>query len=294
MPNQSLAVASAKSFGDFVIAHSILNRVADGAKHRIRLISCSHVEPLQAVLPGEVDVTLVNSGNQVPALFDMRKRGLVAATQSALTLRREFRRIRRKPDEVLTFEPLGVRERFIAGEWHLTKPARRESNVYDTYLELLREHGIQTLPAPPDPSTKARSIGIFPESRLPQKRLNASALALIFERAALAGMRTRLFLLEGDTPPVPARSETAIIPRSFASLIEALGSVDKIISADSLPAHLGEYLLRPVFVATPAPNEYWLPHRCFQGKRWGNFNHRTEFSAALDRFLVPPVTPKTR
>jgi hypothetical protein len=286
MPNQQLAVASAKSFGDFVIAHSILHRVADGAKDRVRLISCSHVAPLNAVLPDTVCVTLVNSGGErVPALFDMKKRGLLAAAQSALSLRREFDRINRNRNEALTFEPLGVRERFIAGDWRLTKPRQKGSNVYDTYLELLREHEIRTVPRPPESTAIARSVGIFPESRLARKRLSAATLTIILERAAFAGLDAKLFILEGDATSAPRGSRTISIARNFQSLTEAIGSVDKIVSADSLPAHLGEYLARPVYVACPAPNEYWLPHRCFQEKRWGNFNKPPEFSNSLDRFL---------
>jgi len=286
MPHQHLAVASAKSFGDFVIAHSILSRVADGAKDRIRLISCSHVEPLNAVLPGSVDVTLVNSGGRhVPALFDMRKRGVLAAVQSALSLRREFDRLQRNQDEALTFEPLGVRERFIAGDWRLTKPRRKASNVYDTYLELLREHEIRTMPYLPEPAVIARTVGIFPESRLARKRLDAATLAIILERATLAGLATKLFVLEGDKMSAPPGATLRSIARNFQSLTEAIRSVDKVVSADSLPAHLGEYLARPVFVACPAANEYWLPHRCFQEKRWGNFNRPAELTASLDRFL---------
>jgi hypothetical protein len=286
MPNQKLAIASAKSLGDFVIAHSILNRVADGARDRIRLISCSHVEPLNAVLPNNVCVTLVDSGQRVPALFDVKKRGLLSAAESALTLRRQFKKITRHQNEALTFEPLGIRERFIAGDWQLTKPRRKGRNVYDTYLELLRQHDIQTLPTLPESMAEARTLGVFPDSRLSRKRLDHDTLAVIIERSVAAGLDAKLFIFEGDAASVPAHSRTISIARTFQSLTEAINSVDMIVSADSLPAHLGEYLARPVFVATPAPNEYWLPPRCFKKRRWGNFNHHTEFSASLDRFLA--------
>jgi hypothetical protein len=290
MPNQLLAIASAKSFGDFVIAHSVLHRVVDDGKDRIRLISCSHVERLNAVLPINVSVTLVNCGERVPALFDIKKRGVLAATQSALSLRREFQKIARNPAEALTFEPLGVRERFIAGGWPLVSPRQRGRNVYETYFKLLADHQIRTA-APPAPNLTgtARSVGIFPESRRAAKRLGAATLSVIFERAALAGLDAKLFILDGDESPAPGHPSSNSIARNFGSLVEALNSVDLVVSADSLPAHLGEYFARPVFVATPAPNEYWLPHRCFTAKHWGNFNVPAEFAAALDRFLAPPA-----
>jgi ADP-heptose:LPS heptosyltransferase len=288
MSTQPLAFATAKSLGDFVIAHSALHRVVDDAKARIRLISSSCVEGLHSVLPDDVSVTLVNSGGErVPALFDLKKRGAFAATQSALSLRREFQKIQRGHNEALAFVVFGVRERFIAGRWPIKTPRKKAPNIYETYFQFLAEEQIRTTPAPrPKPTGIARSVGIFPESRLVEKRLPAATLSVIFERAALAGLETTLFILDGDVPPQREYPRVVNIPRNFKSLSEAIHSVDSVISADSLPAHLGEYFERPVFVATPALNEYWLPHHCFTDKSWGIFGDPNEFSASLDRFFA--------
>jgi hypothetical protein len=288
MSIQAVAIASAKSFGDFVIAHSVLHRVDSHADDRIRMIACSHLKGLNAILPDDVSVTLVDTGeDRVPAVFDVKKCGALAAVQSALSLRRVFQGIERNRNEHLAFDILGARERFIAGRWPVISPRIRRANIYETYAQFLAEKDFRSvLPEPLGGRVTPRSIGIFPESRLVAKRLDAITLSAIFDRAARAGLDARLFVLEGDVSSQREFPCVVNISRDFRSLAAAIRSVDLVISADSLPAHLAEYIGRPVFVASPAPNEYWLPHGCFTNRHWGIFGNTSEFTSLLDRFLT--------
>jgi hypothetical protein len=284
----SIAVAITKSFGDFVIAHSVLHTVEDNAKDRVRLIACGHLKRLNASLPNDVRVTFVNSGDEhVPALFDLKKRGAIAAVNSAFSLRRAFQEIERVHNEALAFHMLGVRERFIAGRWPVIAPRNRGANIYETYHQFLAEQQIRASPALlPIRAGNARSVGVFSESRLVEKRLTAPTLSLIFNRAAAAGIDAKLFILDGDPVPQLEVPRVANIPRNFESLADAICSVESVVSADSLPAHLAEYFARPVFVASSRPNEYWLPFGCFAAKHWGVFGNAAEFSASLDAFFA--------
>jgi hypothetical protein len=292
MSIQSIAVASAKSFGDFVIAHSVLQRIEAGAKPRVRLIACSHLSGLNSILPNGVCVTLVDSGeDRVPAVFDVRKCGVSAAVRSALSLRRRFHKIERHEHESLAFDVLGVRERFIAGRWPVIAPRTKGRNIYETYLHFLADQQVRTMPAASMHARAARSVGIFPESRLVAKRLTAATLSIILDRVARMGLEAKLFILDGDLRPEREFSSMVNIPRNFVSLAAAIKSVDCVISADSLPGHLAEYFSRPVFVASPAPNEYWLPEGCYTHKRWGIFGMADQFSTALDTFLNESKAP---
>lgn len=287
MPTQAIAIASAKSFGDFVIAHSVLHTVAEPETDRIRLIAGSHLKHLNDILPDDVCVTVVDTGeDRVPAVFDVKKCGVPAAVRSALSLRRVFQRLeRRHAGEQLAFDILGARERFIAGGWPLVSPRRRASNIYETYTQFLRERGMaRANPKTHDAHTRAESVGIFPESRLVEKKLGAATLTAILRRAGRVGLDAKIFILEGDSPGADL-PEVVHIPRDFRSLAAAIHSVDAVVSADSLPAHLAEYFGRPVFVATPVPNEYWLPHACFKDRHWGVIGNTAEFAVVLDSFL---------
>jgi ADP-heptose:LPS heptosyltransferase len=284
-----MALATLKSFGDFVIAHSTLRRIEASARSRIRLIAGDHVAGLHALLPADVPVTLVDSGpeRRVPALFDLRRRGLPAAIRSAFSLRRELARLGRRAGETLAFDQLGVRERFIAGRWPLTGPLEKADNIYETYRRFLSGQRIEIASAPaPVRAAVPRSVGVFPEAGRIAKRLTAGALTVIRERTGRAGLETRVFILEGDPSPSGGQCDVVTIPRNFESLMAALLSVGCVVSADSLPAHLAEYFARPVFVASPVPNEYWLPEVCFAKRYWGTFEPEVELAASLDRFLA--------
>jgi hypothetical protein len=287
MPAPRIAIASARSFGDFVIAHSVLHRVEAGARARIRLIACNHVRELNSVLPGGVRVTLLNSGGrQVPAIFDVKKRGAWAAAESALSLRREFRAAERSDGEALAFSTFGIRERFIAGGWRVLVPRKKAANIYETYRHFLAEHEIKSCrPPAPSRNDSIRTVGVFPESRLAEKRLTAATLTQIFERASCAGLDATLYLLEGDPASYGVQPRVVTMPRNFASLTKAINSVDCVISADSLPAHLAEYYARQVFVASSVPNEYWLPHGSFVQRQWGTVGETKQFSVSLDAFF---------
>lgn len=287
-PSDCLAFATAKSFGDFVIAHSVLQRVQGPDKDRLRLISNSHVKGLNGILPDNVCVSLVDSESDgVPALFDIKKRGAVAAMKSAWSLRREFHKIERRHNETLAFATYGVRERFIAGGWPVIHPRIKGRNIYETYLKILTERDFRAVSeTTPTPVEGVRSIGIFPESRLLRKQLTGATLSTIFERVVAAGLEATLFILDGDVRTERDYPNVSYIPRDFASLRTAIISVDCVISADSLPAHLAEYFGRPTFVALPAPNEYWMPLGCFNTKRWGVFSDPTQFCNSLDGFLA--------
>jgi hypothetical protein len=288
MSKRPIALATVKSFGDFVIAHSVLHQVDDRDKPRTRLISCGHVKDLSAVLPQDVSVALMDycDGEGVPALFDVRNRGSMAAIKSALSLRRGLQSIERYSGETLAFDVLGVREKFVAGRWPAIGPKKLGPNIYDTFTELLAEREIRIKGrAAPARARPGGSVGIFPESRVAEKRLTAEALSIIYERSTRAGQQATLFVLAGDPSPIRDQPWVVTIDRNFQSLANAIKSVDCVISADSLPAHLAEYFERPVFVASRFSNEYWLPHGCFVARHWGLFGSAAELSASLDRFL---------
>jgi hypothetical protein len=291
---QKFAVVTAKSFGDFVIAHAALHSVEADIRDRVRLIACSHVRDLGAILPGDVRVTfLALREDRVPAIFDIRKRGIPRALGSALWLRRALRRLPRESGETLAFEGLGIRERLIAGHWPVVA-MRHSSNIYETYARFLTGRDIPNRDVKvPRGNGPARSVGIFPESRLAAKVLNATTLSSIVEEAARAGLEARLFVLDGDRAATSGSVEVIRIARNFQSLAQAIMSVDCMVSADSLPAHLGEYLAKPVFVAAAYKNEYWLPGGCYVDGRWGLFPDVEAFRMSLGTFLAESAAAQT-
>jgi hypothetical protein len=94
-----------------------------------------------------------------------------------------------------------------------------------------------------------------------------------------------VFVLDGEAVAENLKAPIERIPRNFRALTEAILSVCASICADSLPAHLTCYQRRPVFVASPITNTYWLPYTAFQEQYWELFNNLDATQRSLDRFL---------
>ena len=97
---------------------------------------------LGAILRDDVRVTFLDlRDDRVPALFDIRKRGIARALESALWLRRALGQLPREPDETVAFEGLGMRERLITGRWPVVA-MRRTGKIYETYARFFAERRI--------------------------------------------------------------------------------------------------------------------------------------------------------
>jgi hypothetical protein len=91
----------------------------------------------------------------------------------------------------------------------------------------------------------------------------AAVQAAIYASLVERGISATVLKLDGESVDIPKDLPTKLLPRSFLSLITSLRTADLIVSADSLPAHLGEYFGLPTFVVSPTPNPYWLPRQAF-------------------------------
>lgn len=272
----SHTLMSLKGFGDLTIARTCLAT----SGHEAGLAIAHHLVELNAALrPGPVPLVVEHGERGVPAMFDLRKRGLWSGTISAVGLRWAVRRAGIQAANTLVFDELGPRERFIAvGARSVALPAR--ANIYLAYAALL---------GGPDGAAPIRNnrrmAGIFPSSRVAAKNLPPTVVARLVEQCRADGLVPQVFLLEGERPELEAAfPEATIVPRRFAALADAVCGAGVIISADSLPAHLAEHWQCPVFVVSPVDNRYWLPLSAFADDRWTLFDSVED--GRLARFLA--------
>ena len=284
----SFRIVSLKAFGDLVIALNCLR--ADAATHRSSLVIGRHLVGLvEALDPTFVPWTVVGSDKDVPALFDVRRRGVMEGAKSALRLRGELGRLDIEEPTVLVFDRLGARERFIsAGRPSTGLPAR--PNIYqafETLLDLPPQAGIEDRDGRMNVSLT--TVGIFPVSRVARKTLPTSLVAEVARQCLDAGLDPVVMLLEGEESQFEGRAlRCEVIPRTFQSLLDAVRSFPRLICADSLPAHLGELEGRRVFVLTPVANTYWLPLSCFRRDLWSTFDMTTENARRISEFVRLP------
>ncbi|MBT0571753.1 hypothetical protein KIK84_15630 [Curvibacter sp. CHRR-16] len=238
---------SFKAFGDLVIACHHLRHL--DVKDDV-LLCANHLRPLLYALNYSRPVKWLDDQLEgVPALFDIRKRGAYAAIQSAWFLRWAVRDAT-SPGDVVVFDRSGWRQQWVCAGRQIEQIASGEANIY---LDYAKYFGLKVpLVESPVMVHNLQRIGIFPDSRVATKQI---------PEAVVAQMVDALKTLDVEVCVVRAGPHSEI--NTFEDLVSTVQTMDAVVSADSLPAHLAEYWGLPVFVVTPQPNLYWLPQSAF-------------------------------
>lgn len=266
-----MRIMALKAFGDLVIARTALRR-ADAADAADRgLILGEHLLELHEALgpfPGPVHIVRHGEGG-VPAAFDARRKGYARALRSLVALRRHVASAGVPADALLVFDRSGPRERFLAAGRPRRALEAAGPNVYAAYAALLGGG----VPAGRTARGRPRSLGIFPSSRIERKNMPEGLVAEMLGLGRSLGIPTSVFLLAGERPELErCFPEARIVPRRFAAMRDAVASVDAVVSSDSMPAHMAEWLDRPVFVLSPVDNRYWMPLSSFAMAEWTLFD----------------------
>jgi hypothetical protein len=277
---------SLKAFGDFTIACWAMRKLGTGAIH-YPLIYGDHLAEIYAALES-VPVTkcLYHGEGGVPALFDIKKRGWLLGVNSAFHLRELLQSLDLQFKTTLVFDRVGLRERFIAGSRAVCSLPEAE-NIYLAYSQLFKlQIPLPRMSLARESRCSLVHVGIFPGSRIQAKTLLRGVVDHLIDVCLRCGKEPVLFVLDGEPCELPMkRVEVVTLPRRFASMANAVRSVDAVISADSLPAHMAEYFNRPVFVVSPKPNPYWLPLSCLSEHWWALFDESGATEDSLSRFL---------
>ncbi|MCX8518564.1 MAG: hypothetical protein ORN21_00315 [Methylophilaceae bacterium] len=269
-----------KAFGDFVIASAALKQLQ--VANKPNLIAGYHVRELMHALDLGEHTRLIGDTRwqNVPAAFDVRKRGILVALNSMKTLRHYLSKVALK--SILVFDHLGWRERWIAGR-HQARGLPDAGNIYLAYVALFDEMGLACTPSRVSPATLRRAL-IIPGARQQARIIPATVMKEMAYLLSIRGITSQILLLDGENLSVPNDVQTVIIPRHFDALITAIRACDVIVSADSLASHLGEFFGIPIFVATPKPKEYWLPKSAYLYRAWAIFGDTAPFQSWLERF----------
>ena len=277
-------IVTLKAFGDFLIAYSALLRArAANPAADIQLLAGEHVRPLGLALgvpEAQVHYVGGSSLNDVPAAFDVRRRGLWAAWRSLAALRQAVH-CAEPVHRQLVFDHLGLREQFIGGGRPRLALPPEAPNIYLAY----DAHFLAGAAPPPrlEVSGGAERALIVAASRVPRKVLPSEIIAQVHQQLAAQGVMAQVLLLDGEQVEVPRSVEVVRVPRQFSALMARLRETDIVISADSLPAHIGEHLAKPTFVISPAPNPYWLPRVAFLQGGHGVFDNLGNLDAWLEQ-----------
>lgn len=283
-----ISYVSVKSFGDLVIAMTSLREVEPSEKKRVGVLAGHHLSGLAEVLEFPVDLVVLDGLDAVvPSLFNLRQDGFARGLRSAVSLRCSIQGATTASHR-LVFDSRGPREQWL-GLGRRVDYLPFAPNIYQAYSASLRDLALAGPTAAPVSAPVPMAVtGVFPSSRVRAKNLRVDVIAAIVDRVEALGDPVAVYILEGERPDIEQSGLPHVVVRkSFSELLRVVSSCRRVISADSLPAHLAEHALRPVFVAKPIPNPYWLPLTAYTCGRWSIFNElKGAQRSELERFFA--------
>ncbi len=267
---------SLKSYGDLVIASNFLRRLDP---REYGLLAGSHLHPLLQALRFEGSLSFLNTGSSVPAFFDVSKCGYNNALRSIFQLRKRIKASMSDKRDILVFDTLGVRQRYLAWPSRVEQISQGEPNIYLDYYRYLGIPYDQKFMQDIDIS----KVVIFPDSRIKEKIIPDQLLISICRENSTRGILTRIIKV-GLPEPLPALAGCDVKwIDGFDKLIQEVVSAEAIVSADTLPAHLAEYYDIPTFVFTPKPNDYWMPLTAYLYKQYSGFDDLSRYQMWVKR-----------
>ncbi len=277
----NLRVICLKSFGDFVIALRSVQRVTDN-EFRPTIVAGYHLGSLAAALGVNDSISFVGDSKQVdvPAAYDVKRLGISTALRSLIELRHHLGS--GNPTEIRLFDHLGWREKLLSRRAQ-SVGLPSSANIYRAYSEYFTQRGLCLAPQSALRRVNRGTAILIATSRIARKSLPKAVIADVLSRLIDSGFTAHVIVLDGEQIELPSGAPCKRLPKSFSSLIDAVSSADLVVSADSLPAHLGEYFCVPTFVVTPEPNTYWLPDSAFATNGWCTFDETSRLSIWLEQ-----------
>jgi len=282
--NPLLSICCLKSYGDLVIIHNILKKFNFDFSS-FQLVLGSHLDELNALLGSELNTKELYSFPNildVPGCYNIKKVGILTAVQSLFLM---YKQVHALPDaKNLTFivDQTSFRERFIFSALNVKSIPKDSMNIYLGYENLFSNF---LAPQKTDNffSNIGNKVGIFPDSRVDSKVIQATLLRKILSEIPDDQFECVINYFEGEAPAEKAKLPLKYMKKNFTSLLDSMKAYDCIISSDSLTAHLAEYLEKPVFVFTPTSNTYWLPLSAFSANYWSDFHFNKKAFASFMR-----------
>ena len=276
--NHLLAFFQMQGFGDLVILANILKKYAITNKN-YNIIMGSYLLELFNGLDLDIKfISLKLKGNDIPPLFNLKKKGLLKGFYNALQIKNLLLESYRKENFSIVFDEGtlnlgGLREKFISSSIPTTMMKSKE-NIYLTYINFLKS--VDNFNTYNHNNVKLKNnnmLAIFPTSRQKAKCIPENILETIIKKSIKNGFKPKIFNIKGEEKFQPHLSKYHIIlPRNFSNIIKVIKKSSALVSADSLPAHIGEYFDIPTFVLSPIENRYWLPLSTMHQGFWSEFD----------------------
>ena len=271
---------SLKSYGDFVILAKALSY---NSSREFKVIAGNHLKDLYECLnlDKNFEVCFLNLGNSVPAIYNIRERGLFAASLSLLSIRKLLS-TSFENDSTLVFDSIGFREHLISISYKSSSVQDIYNNIYLNYFNFLN---VQLPGYNKIRNSISDEILIFPDSRLSIKTLPNDFIDKLILRIVSKNLNPIVMRFGPANKSLSTNAKYEKNYFDFEVLSKTIKSAKMVISSDSLPAHLAEFHDTPVFVFNNFPNVYWLPFSSYELQSWSLINDFYFFDQWLNRYI---------
>jgi hypothetical protein len=267
---------SALAFGDFIIDCNFMRRAGPDTG----ILAASYLEPLARALeyPGCVRFFDMPDTDVPPSIWNARRAKLTPLLRSTLKLSRSIRSALR-PGDSLTVPTRDVRWSAICWPRRIGFIREPGENLYTAYSSKL---GINPTTLLTPLASRPASVLILPESRQAVRNLTQETVDRIVAVNRIAGVTSRIVRIRSPESAVPLMANEVAL-WGLPALIDAVRSAEAIVSADSLPAHLAAYFMKPTFVFTPVPKASWpqLPTSVLLPGAWSDTTDMTSYLSWL-------------
>jgi len=272
-----------KAFGDFVIAINSVRKIQKSPDliSPPKIIAGLHLKDLANALEIKNVAFIGDDGDiDVPAIFDLRKKGFFEGFKSLIKIINHTKSIPKNSE--LIFDKLGIRERVIGGG-RLITCCPKADNIYLAYEILFKKFGYSLLNDKIEARFKFRRALIIPSSRISRKIIPKKTISDIVKVLNTHGISGTVMSFNGDLVSLPTENNIIFLDRNFYDLVDLVKKYDLVVAADSLPSHLCEFLKIPTFVYTYTPNLYYLPKSAFLLNGWAIFGDMIPFNLWLKK-----------
>lgn len=259
-----------RSFGDFVIALSVLSK--SNAHATCRFIASDHLEPLYKAILNRLPNLSIKV--EFEHLFIRRKILGVFTNKHLLDLHslKELRILKELTNNLAVESTVFLEQErrlwLISLFMHKPHFIHGKGNIYDSYCKQF-DVAPQSLlfNASLVPSKK---VIIFPESRKPSKAFTPGFVQLLVQQYKDKKIDVEVAFFRKQPYPLDA---TVKIHDAFDDLLHLIETADEVLTADSLPAHLAQLLSKPHKVLYPkAVDLEWLTPYCSANQAFGIMN----------------------
>lgn len=280
------ALINLKAYGDMVIAAEALNMLYEEDAQKIALWIGSHHSELYHALQISYKVKFIETNKtDVPAIYDIREKGPFNAILSLVDIHNQIQHCSNDAD-IYLFDRLSWREKLLSYGHPSFAINTASGNIYldykQTFFKLFGRVKSKKVNV-----GSSKTILITPHGRKPFKNIPSDLIDKMSNICIKHGFDPMVYSLQNKQSLEYKIPRTIYANPSFNDLRETIQNSCALISADSLSAHLANFISKPVFVTSRyKQSAYWLPSNSLENSFWGIFDEPEIIMQNLERFLA--------